>query len=382
MSQIELIATTVMGVESVVAYEVKKLGYEPVVENGRVSFIADEAAVCRANLWLRSAERVLIKLGEFPATSFEALFEGTRALPWAEWIPANAVFPVDGRSLQSQLSSVPACQSIVKKAVVEALKQRYGLEWFPENGPTCAITVALKHDVATLTLDTTGQGLHKRGYRKLVAAAPLRETLAAALLQISRWYPDRPFYDLLCGSGTLPIEAALLGHNIAPGLHRGFPAQDWPRLRRELWEKAKEEAYDLADYDADLQITGSDIDPEALALAEHHARSAGLAKSVRFRQAPVAEAEAAGEYGFVITNPPYGERIGERQEVEQISRDLGALQRRLPTWSFGVITAFTGFERLFGKPADKRRKLYNGRIECQYYMYQGPRRPRPPAPDQ
>lgn len=378
---VTLIATSPMGLESVVAYEVRRLGYEPAVENGRIAWTAGESAICRANLWLRTADRVLVLLGQFPATTFEELFQGTRALPWEDWLPEDATFPVEGKSHKSQLSSVPACQGVVKKAVVERLKQRYRQEWFPETGPRYTIEVALLKDMVTLTLDTTGPGLHKRGYRKLAAAAPLKETLAAGLLLIARWYPDRPLLDPFCGSGTIPIEAALIGHNIAPGLHRSFAAGAWPRIPAALWQAAREEAHDLADYDASLAIEGSDADPAALELAEHHARQACLGRSVRFRQADVAEAGSDLEYGFIITNPPYGERMGAAGAAPALYRTLGRVARTLPTWSVNVLTAHPEFERAFGRPAEKKRKLYNGRIECHYYMYPGPRRPgaRPPA---
>ena len=374
---LNLIATAPMGLEAVVAHEVRTLGYEPVVENGRVRFAADAAAICRANLWLRTADRVLVQVGEFTATSFEALFEGTKALPWADWLPADATFPVAGRSHQSQLSSVPAVQGVVKKAIVESLKQRHRREWFEETGAKFGIEITLLKDTATLTLDTTGPGLHKRGYRKLTAAAPIKETLAAALLLISRWYPDRPLIDPCCGSGTIPVEAALIAHRVAPGLHRSFDAEHWPRVGADLWAAARAEAHDAIDGEAKPEIFGSDIDPEVLSLARYHARAAGVAASVHFEQRPAAAAESSLEYGFLITNPPYGERLGERPAVEALYADLGRVLRRLPTWSAGVLTAHPGFERHFGRAADKRRKLYNGRIECQYFQYTGPRRPRP-----
>ncbi len=372
MTDLTLIAAVPMGLEAVVARELKTLGYtDQEVQNGQVLFRGDEAAICRANLWLRTADRVLIRMGRFPATTFEELFEGTRALPWDEWIPADGHFHIHGRSHKSQLSSVPACQRIVEKAVVERLKQRYHLEWFPKTGAKYDIEVSLHKDVATLTLDTTGPSLHKRGYRKLTAPAPIKETLAAAMVILSRWHHERPLLDPCCGSGTIPIEAALIGHNVAPGLHREFTAESWGRVGPRLWQTARDEAFDLVEYDRTLEITGSDIDPEVLELAQHHARAAGLSRSVTFRRQAVAEVRTQSRYGYLITNPPYGERIGERPAVEQLYRELGQLARRLDEWSVFVITAHKGFERHFGRRADKKRKLYNGRIECQLYQYFG-----------
>lgn len=378
MAKIELIATAPMGLEAVVARELKDLGYEDMaVENGRVVFRGDESAICRANMWLRTADRILVKLGEFPATTFEELFEGTRALPWDEWIPAEGDFHINGKSLKSQLSSVPACQRIVEKAIVEKMKQKYRLDWFPKTGAKYSVEVALLKDVALLTLDTTGPSLHKRGYRKLTAEAPIKETLAAAMILLSKWHPERPFMDPFCGSGTIPIEAALIAHNIAPGMHRDFPAQRWERVAEELWETARDEAFDLADYDRVVEIVGSDINAEVLELAQHHARSAGLSKSITFRRIPVSEVTAESRHGYLITNPPYGERLGEREAVEQLYRELGRVHKGMKDWSFFVITAHKAFEKLFGKAADKKRKLFNGRIECDLYQYLGPYHGRP-----
>lgn len=373
MPKLQLIATSPMGLEAVVAREVRELGYEDVfVENGRVTFSGDESAICRANLWLRTADRVLVKMGEFAADTFDALFEGTKALPWPDWLPENAEFPVNGKSHKSQLTSVPACQGIVKKAVVESMKSRYGTEWFAETGPRFVIEVALLDNVATLTLDTTGAGLHKRGYRKLVTEAPLKETMAAALVLISRWRPGRPLYDPFCGSGTIPIEAALIGMNLAPGLRRRFSAEGWPTVPAALWQAAREEAIDLARYDEPLDIAGSDIDPAALEVAQAAAKSAGLAEELRFLQAPAIKARPRGDYGCIVTNPPYGERLGDAQEVEQAIRQLGSVAAGLGTWSFFALSPSRQFEHYFGRKADKKRKLFNGRIECQYYQYFGP----------
>ncbi|HHV71291.1 MAG TPA: class I SAM-dependent RNA methyltransferase, partial [Clostridia bacterium] len=263
MAKIELIATAAFGLEAVVAQELRNLGYTDLkVENGKVTFSGDESAICRTNLWLRSADRVLVKIGEFKATSFEELFQQTKALPWPDWIPADANFPVEGKSIKSQLYSVPDCQAIVKKAVVEKMKTKYGNQWFPETGPRYTIEVALLKDIATLTIDTSGAGLHKRGYRKLSAKAPLKETLAAAMIYLAHWFDDRVLIDPLCGSGTIPIEAALIGLNIAPGLYRQFAAENWPNLPQKLWQAAREEAQDLIKPDRELRIYGSDINKE------------------------------------------------------------------------------------------------------------------------
>ncbi|MEF3305460.1 THUMP domain-containing class I SAM-dependent RNA methyltransferase [Paenibacillus sp. GYB003] len=377
MDKVQLIATAPMGLEAIVAREVRELGYDDVmVENGKVMFQADKSAIARANLWLRTADRVLLKLGEFPATTFDELFEGTKALPWPDWIPEDAAFPVEGRSHKSQLSSVPACQGIVKKAVVEKMKTRYGTEWFPEDGPRYVIEVALLGDIATLTIDTTGPGLHKRGYRKLITEAPLKETMAAAMVLLSRWRPGRPLVDPFCGSGTIPVEAAMIGWNIAPGLRREFAAEAWPTLDRALWDEAREEAYDLLRDDEPLDIVGSDIDPAAIEVAEAAAKKAGLAGELKFHQAPVAKLWPAGDYGCIVTNPPYGERIGSKDEVEKAVRQLGSVFANLPTWSLFALSPSKQFEHYFGKHADKKRKLFNGRIECNLNMYHGPLPPR------
>lgn len=378
MSRIELIATATFGLEAVVAREVKELGYEDMmVENARVTFAGDEAAICRTNLWLRTADRVLVKMGEFKSLTFEELFQQTKALPWPDWIPENAAFPVEGKSVKSKLHSVPDCQAIVKKAVVEKMKQKYKREWFPETGPRYTIEVALLNDMATLTIDTSGAGLHKRGYRKLGSQAPLKETLAAAMILLSRWHPDRTLLDPFCGSGTIPIEAALIGMNIAPGLKREFAAQAWPTIPKALWVKAREEANDLAAHNQPLRILGSDIDGEVLSLARYHARQAGLEEKIHLQKLPVSELRSKYKYGYIICNPPYGERLGDLRQAEQVYREMGKALKELDTWSFYVLTSHPDFERLFGKRSDKKRKLYNGRIQCNYYQFYGPRPPRP-----
>lgn len=377
MSKLELIATATFGLEAVVAREIKELGYDQVtVENGRVIFQADELAVCRTNLWLRTADRVLIKMGGFKATSFEELFQQTKALPWGDWLPENANFPVQGKSVNSQLHSVPDCQAIVKKAIVENLKRKYHKEWFPEDGPKYTIEVALLKDEATLTIDTSGPGLHKRGYRKLSSDAPLKETLAAAMIQLAHWFPDRVLMDPFCGSGTIPIEAALIGLNIAPGMKRSFAAEQWPVIPKGLWQEAWEEALAVVETDRQLRIIGTDIDEKVLSLARYHSKLAGVENQIHFQKLPVSDVKTKSKYGYIICNPPYGERLGEIKEVEKLYREMGQVFANLDTWSYFVITSNSGFEKLFGRSATKRRKLYNGRIECQYYQYLGPRPPR------
>lgn len=371
-----LVATAAFGLEAVVAREVERLGYaERSVADGRVTFAADEAAVCRANLWLRSADRVLVRLGEFEARDFGELFDRTRDLPWAEWLPADAAFPVRAKSVRSQLRSVPDVQSIVKKAIVESLKRTYHREWFEETGLAFGVEASILKDRVTLTLDTTGPGLHKRGYRTLVGTAPLKETLAAALIQLSYWNADRPLIDPLCGSGTIAIEAALIAQNRAPGLERTFPSEKWPRISPLLWSNARSEAREAITAAAPASIVGTDFDEEELRLARHHARAAGVESIVHFQRKALAEFSTSRRYGCLITNPPYGERSGERSEAEAVYRELGRVLAGLETWSIYVLTSHDHFEQVFRRRADRRRKLYNGRIPCTYYQFLGPKPP-------
>lgn len=377
MSKIKLIATAAFGIEAVVGRELKKLGYEDqYVENGKVTFAGNEDAICRTNLWLRSADRILVKVGEFKALTFDELFEGTKALPWEDWIPEDAEFPVEGKSIDSKLSSVPDCQSIVKKAVVERLKKKYKREWFEETGARYTIEVALLKDMATLTIDTSGAGLHKRGYRKLVGTAPLKETLASAMILISWWNKDRALIDPFCGTGTIPIEAALIARNIAPGLKRSFASESWPAIPKESWVKAREEANDLIDRKQVLRIHGSDIDDEVMSLARYHAKQAGVEDSIHLQRLPVADISSRYKYGVIICNPPYGERLGEIKEIEKLYVQMGKVFKTFDTWSYYIISSHPNFEKLFGRSADKKRKLYNGRIQCNYFQYFGPPPPR------
>lgn len=377
MAEFELIATAAFGVEALVSRELKQLGYEQQrVENGRVIFWGDEEAICRANLWLRYAERVLIKVGEFKATSFEELFQGTKALPWTDWLPEDANFPVQGKSIKSTLFSVPDCQAITKKAIVEKMKEKYHRQWFEESGPRYTIEVALLKDIATLTIDTSGAGLHKRGYRQLVGKAPLKETLASALVNLSFWKAERSLIDPFCGAGTIPIEAALMGLNIAPGLKRSFAAESWSNISPIYWQKARREAEELIKRDLKLDIAGYDLDPDVISLARYHARQAGVEEQIHFQQRPLRELQTKKKYGYLICNPPYGERLEEQQEVEELYKEMGQVFSRLDTWSSNVLVSNPRFEKLFGKKSNKNRKLYNGRIECHYYQFFGPKPPR------
>jgi len=371
---LDLIATSTFGLEAVVARELAALGYEGrPTQTGRIEFVGDGEAVARANLWLRSADRVLIRVGRLEARDFDTLFEAVQALPWEDWIPANGCFPVSGRSVKSKLSSVPAVQRCVKKAIAIRLLEAHHTPQLPESGPEVAVEVALLKDVATLTIDTSGQGLHRRGYRDLTGTAPLRETLAAALVQLSFWNGQRPLVDPFCGSGTICIEAAMIGRNIAPGLHRNFAAESWPAIDTATWQRARDEANQAVGDDLAEPIVGSDIDTNALTMAQRHAIRAGVADSIRFQKVPFAELASTRKHGCLITNPPYGERVDQLHEVTDLYHSMPLILRRLPTWSFFVLTSWKDFERLTGRQADRRRKLYNGTIQCTYYQFHGPK---------
>lgn len=371
---LQLIATSAFGLEAVVVRELRKLGYEAgQVTPGRIRFSGDPRAVCRSNLWLRTADRVLLEVGRFSCDDFETLFQQTRALPWAELLPADASFPVRGKCVRSKLSSLPACQRTVKKAVVEALQQGHRTQRLPEDGGTFGVEISLCDDEAVLSIDTSGTGLHKRGYGQEVGPAPLKETLAAGLVLLSFWDADRPLWDPFCGSGTLCIEAAMIGRNLAPGANRFFAARRWPLTPRALWDEAVEEAADLAARQRQLDIFGSDVDPKAIGLAKRRWQTADVGEGARFQlhdacgPVPVLE-----NFGCVISNPPYGERLGERRQSEDLYRQLPDALAQLPTWSHFLISSHTKFERIVGRGADRRRKLFNGRIACTYYQFHGP----------
>ncbi|WP_018660302.1 THUMP domain-containing class I SAM-dependent RNA methyltransferase [Heyndrickxia acidiproducens] len=377
MSNFQIIATSAMGIEAIVAKEVRALGYECKVENGRIEFTGDSAAIARANLWLRCADRIKIKVAAFKAETFDELFEQTKAIHWEDYLPVDAEFPVQGKSVKSKLFSVPDCQAIVKKAIVERMKSHYKqVNWFTENGPLFKLEVALLKDVATITLDTSGAALHKRGYRAAQGPAPIKETLAAAMIRLTNWHPDRPFRDPFCGSGTIPIEAALIGQNIAPGFNRDFISETWPWMDKEVWRAAREEAEDLARYDQPLNIMGSDIDHKMIEIASQNANEAGLGGIVRFKQMQVADFTSKEEYGVILGNPPYGERLGDRAEVENMYSEMGRAFSKLETWSVYMLTSYENFEQVYGKKATKKRKLFNGSIRTDLYQFWGPRPPR------
>ncbi|WP_186577764.1 THUMP domain-containing class I SAM-dependent RNA methyltransferase [Aquibacillus kalidii] len=370
---VTLIATAAMGLESIVASEVKDLGYEDVtVENGKVIFKADVSAIPRCNLWLRTADRIKVLVGEFEAKTFDELFEKTKAIDWQDYIPEDGEFPVIGKSVKSTLYSVPDCQAIVKKAVVEKLKLKYGIaSWLEESGAFYRIEVALLKDIATLTIDASGTGLHKRGYRVGQGEAPLKETLSAALVKLTNWRPEYPLIDPFCGSGTIAIEAALIGQNIAPGFNREFSSEGWHIVPSNLWDKALEEAEDLANYDQPLDITGSDIDHRMVEIASKNAIEAGLGDLVSWKQMQAKDFNPKRENGYLIGNPPYGERLGEKNEVEKMYKDLGVALQNHPSWSVYILTSNEHFETLYGRKATKKRKLFNGFIKTDYYQYFG-----------
>ncbi|WP_155592887.1 THUMP domain-containing class I SAM-dependent RNA methyltransferase [Lysinibacillus cavernae] len=372
MANYQLVATSAMGLEAIVAQEVKALGYETTVDNGKVYFEGDETAIARTNLWLRVADRVKIVVGQFPAKSFEQLFESVKALPWEKYLPVDAAFPVSGKSVKSKLFSVPDCQAITKKAIVERMKQHYKrLGFLDESGATYKIEVSILKDVATLTIDTSGAGLHKRGYRQVQGEAPLKETLAAALVQISKWNPNRPFVDPFCGSGTIALEAAMFGQNIAPGYNREFISEDWPWMKAAIWDTVRDEAESLANYDQPLEIFGSDIDHRMVSIAQENAMEAGFGELITFKQMQARDFTTHLTDGVMIGNPPYGERIGDVEVVEQVIRDVGKVMKNYPTWSVYMLSSMKNFEELYGRQATKKRKLFNGFIETNYYQFWG-----------
>lgn len=372
MTKFNLVATAAMGLEAIVGDEVRELGYDAHVENGKVYFEGDELAIARTNLWLRVADRVKIIVGTFPAKTFDQLFEGVKALDWEKYLPVDANFPVSGKAVKSKLYSVPDCQAITKKAIVERLKQAYQRNSFlDESGAKFKIEISILKDVATLTIDTSGAGLHKRGYRQLQGEAPLKETLAAALVKVSKWNPSRPFVDPFCGSGTIALEAAMIGQNIAPGYNRDFISEEWPWFKKEIWDQARDEADEKADYDQPLNIIGSDIDHRMVALAQENATEAGFGDIITFKQMQARDFTTMDTDGVMIGNPPYGERIGEVEVIEQVISDLGHVMKNYPTWSVYMLSSMENFETLYGRRATKKRKLFNGFIRTDYYQYWG-----------
>lgn len=374
--RLELIATATFGLEAVVKREIEQLGYRILkTEDGKVTYMGDERAIVRSNLWLRSADRVLLKMAEFEAREFEELFQRTKALDWEQLVPLDGKFTVTGTSVKSRLHSVPACQKIVKKAIVEKLKEFYDVETFPETGAQYTVKVTILKDRVTLTIDTSGAGLHKRGYRQADVAAPIKETLAAALVQLSFWKAGRILVDPCCGSGTIPIEAAMIGRNIAPGLNRSFACEEWELIEKDIWREEKKAAFQAIDYNAELEIYGYDINGRAVRAAMENAQEAGVDDCIVFRRQDVAKLEPTGGNGIIIVNPPYGERIGEEAQIKEIYKALGGFLKDYPDWSlFMITTDKEAEERVAGRKADRRRKLYNGRLETCYYQFHGQRR--------
>ncbi len=376
MRKYELIAPCHFGLEAVLKKEIIDLGYDiSQVEDGRVTFIGDDEAVCRANIGLRTAERILIKVGSFKAETFDELFEGTKALAWEDYIPADAKFWVaKAASIKSKLFSPSDIQSIMKKAIVERLKQVYDVSWFDEGGAAYPIRVTIMKDIVMVGLDTTGESLHKRGYRKLTAKAPIAENLAAALIMLTPWKADRILVDPFCGSGTIPIEAALMAANIAPGMKRGYTAQTWKNLiSKKVWDDCYEEARDMVDMSVKVSIEGFDIDSDLINISRQNARLAGVADMIKFEQRDISKLSHNGEYGFIITNPPYGERLDEKKNMPLLYQKIGERFKTLDTWSMYIITSYEGAENDIGRRADKNRKIYNGMIKTYYYQFMGPK---------
>ncbi len=376
--KLELIAATTFGLEAVARREIEALGYNVIsTEDGKVTFEGTERDICRANLWLRTADRVQIKMAEFKALEFEDLFQQVKGIEWEEWIPLDGKFIVNGSSVKSKLSSVPAVQSVSEKAIVERLKDIYGVSHFEKTGALFDIKITLLKDRVTVTLDTTGESLHKRGYRKLKVKAPIKETIAAALVQLSFWKEDRILVDPCCGSGTIPIEAAMMAKNIAPGIHRKFASEDWPAIPQKYWAEERTKAYNAIKSDVNLKIFGSDIDPNAIKVAKINAAEAGVDDVIRFNVADVSAMQTKALSGVWVTNPPYGERIGDEADIDKIYETYKKFFKDNPTWSLFVVTSDKTIEqKAMGRPADRRRKLYNGNLEVCYYQFHGVKPPK------
>lgn len=374
-----IIVTSAFGLESVVVRELKQLGYdELLVKNGRISFEGGAADIARCNIWLRSADRVLIEMGCFKATDYDELFRGVQSVYWEHTIPFDGKMHVTGKSVHSKLISTRDCQSITKRAIVNAMRRKYFVEHLPETGPTYKIEVAILKDEVSLTIDTTGDGLHKRGYRLDKGEAPLRETLAAGIVLLSRWSHAYTLVDPCCGSGTIAIEAALIGRNIAPGLQRKFISETWSQIPQDIWYTERQKAIAQVD-NTPFRILASDVDPAVLRKARDNAERAGVADWISFQKNPLADFRSRKKYGYVICNPPYGERMGFTDKVEQLYKSMGKTFASLDTWSVFVLTAHPDFQKHFGKKAHRNRKLYNGKLQCYLYEYAGPRPPRPHA---
>ena len=379
MKTFELIAPCHFGLEAVLKKEILDLGYEiSLVEDGRVTFIGDDEAICRANVFLRTAERVLLKAGSFKAETFEELFQGTRNIPWEDFIPEDGKFWVaKASSIKSKLFSPSDIQSIMKKAMVERLKNRYGVTWFPENGASYPLRVFLYKDMVTVGIDTSGESLHKRGYRTLTSKAPITETLAAALILLTPWNRDRILVDPFCGSGTFPIEAALMAAKMGPGMNSSFLAEEWRNvIKRKCWYEAMDEAGDLVEEDVQVDIQGYDVDGDIVKAARSNAQSAGVDHMIHFQQRPVSALSHPKKYGFIISNPPYGERIEEKENLPALYREIGERFAALDAWSMYLITSYEDAQKYIGRKADKNRKIYNGMLKTYFYQFMGPKPPR------
>ncbi len=379
MRKFELLVPCHFGLEAVLKKEIYDLGYEILkVEDGRVTFLGDEEAICRANIFLRTAERVMIQVARFKATTFEELFQGIKAIPWEEYIPENGKFWVKkASSINSKLFSPSDIQSIAKKAMVERMKLKYKKDWFSEDGASYPVRIFLLKDEVTVALDTSGDSLHKRGYRTMTSKAPLTETLAAALILLTPWHSDRILVDPFCGSGTFPIEAAMIAANIAPGMNREFTAENWTNLiERKLWYECVQEAEEMMDTTVEVDIQGYDIDGEVIKAARENAKRAGVDHMIHFQQRAVADLRHPKKYGFIITNPPYGERLEEKADLPELYSQIGNAYQNLDAWSMFLITSYEDTERYIGRKADKNRKIYNGMLKTYFYQFWGPKPPK------
>lgn len=379
MRTFDLLVPCHFGLEAVLKREIYDLGYEITkVEDGRVTFEGDEEAICRANIFLRTAERVMIQVGRFKATTFEELFQGIKNLPWEEYIPEDGKFWVKkASSINSKLFSLSDIQSIAKKAMVERMKQKYHKEWFKEDGASYPVRIFLLKDEVTVALDTSGDSLHKRGYRTMTSKAPLTETLAASLIMLTPWRKDRILVDPFCGSGTFPIEAAMIAANIAPGMNRDFTAEEWTNLiDRKLWYECVKEAEDMIDTTVKVDIQGYDIDGDVIKAARENAKRAGVEHMIHFQQRAVADLSHPKKYGFIITNPPYGERLEDKADLPELYTQIGQAYQRLDSWSMFLITSYTETEKYIGRKADKNRKIYNGMLKTYFYQFLGPKPPK------
>ncbi|PKM93349.1 MAG: RNA methyltransferase [Firmicutes bacterium HGW-Firmicutes-1] len=376
MTEYTLTIPCLFGIEAVVKKEIQKLGYNiQSVDDGRITFVGDAGAICKSNLWVRSGERVLLDIGQFEAKTFDELFEAIKKLPWEDYIPEDGKFWVSkASSIKSELFSPSDIQSIVKKAIVERLKKTYKVDWFKEDGPEFPMRVFIKKNIVSIGIDTSGASLHKRGYRQFSGIAPIRESLAAGIIQLSPWNKDRVFADPFCGSGTFPIEAAMMGANIAPGLNRSFVAESWQHLiPSKCWKEAVDEAKDLQDHSVELNIQAFDVDYQILKIARENAKTAGVDQYIHFQEREMQKFTSNKKCGVIVTNPPYGERLEDKNSVIKLYKEMGEQFRLLDTWSYSIITSFEDFERHFGKSADKKRKLYSGMLKTNLYQYLGPK---------